>query len=306
MSTARRHVPSNIPPSLMRCELPGWRYRIEDEDDVRCVYCGHAMDDHYDLNQWSVSFEDYASIHEQAIRDPEFPGPPLGHPHVVLRGDIIERKTCLHICPFCGWWIAEDRAVLPAMQWQHWVMTLASMSILQDLALNDIDLPLQEVRRYLIRKFEARASIHPRLFELTVASVLSDFGYKATATAYSNDGGVDVVLDDDSGGRIGVQVKRQRRSVEVEQIRAFLGALIMGNFTAGIFVSSSRFRRGAIRAAQKCSESIMPIELIDANRFLDMLGSVQLKHKPVPEDCGITRTEPLKFHCVNYSHLNTL
>ncbi|VVE32100.1 hypothetical protein PFI31113_03663 [Pandoraea fibrosis] len=306
MSMARQHVQSNIPPSLMRCELPMWRYRIEDEDEVRCVYCGHVMDDHYDLDHWSVSFEDFASIHEEAIRDPEFPGPPPDHPHTVLRGDIVERKVCLHICPYCGWWIAEDRAVLPAMQWQYWVVTLASMSVLQDLALNDINLPLQEVRRYLMRKFEARTSIHPRLFELTVASVFRDFGYEAAATAYSNDGGVDVVLHDGSGARIGVQVKRQRRSVEVEQIRAFLGALIMGNFTSGIFVSSSRFRRGAVRAAQRSSEGIIPIELIDANRFLDMLGSVQLSHAPMPDDCGITRAKPLKFHCVNYSHLNTL
>jgi hypothetical protein len=50
----------------------------------------------------------------------------------------------------------------------------------------------------------------------------------------------------------------------------------------------------------------MPIELIDANRFLDMLGSAQLTHAPVPEDCDIASTEPLKFHCINYSHLNAL
>ena len=76
----------------------------------------------------------------------------------------------------------------------------------------------RQVRRYLMRKFEARAWMHPRLFELTVTSVFGDLGYRAYATAYSNDGGVDVILEDGSGERIGVQVKRRRDAVEVEQI----------------------------------------------------------------------------------------
>lgn len=285
-----------------------WRSCIEDEDEdeVCCIYCGCVTDDYYDLDYWEVPFTDFAAIHEAAVVDPETLGPPPGHPHVVLRGDIIERKTCLHICPRCGWWIAEDRAVLPALQWQHWVVTLSSMSVLQDLALGDIDAPLQEVRRYLMRKFEARTSMHPRLFELTVASVFGDFGYRAVATAYSNDGGIDVVLEDGSGERIGVQVKRQRRAVEVEQIRAFLGALTLGDFTSGVFVSSSQFRRGAVCAAQRSVQCGIPIELVDANRFFDMLDFAQLTHPPTPEDCGINRTTRLKFHYESYYHLNAL
>jgi len=180
------------------------------------------------------------------------------------------------------------------------------MSVLQDLALSDIDAPLQEVRRYLMRKFEARTSMHPRLFELTVASVFGDFGYRAVATAYSNDGGIDVVLEDGSGKRIGVQVKRQRRAVEVEQIRAFLGALTLGDFTSGVFLSSSQFRRGAIGAARRSAQCGMPIELVDANRFFDMLDFAQLINTPTPEDCGINRTTALTFHCENYYHLNSL
>lgn len=41
-------------------------------------------------------------------------------------------------------------------------------------------------------------------------------------------------------------------------------------------VSSSRFRRGAIRAARRSTEGIIPIELVDANSFFDMLGVAQL------------------------------
>lgn len=220
MNQPRRHMPSSMPSN---CELPFWRGSIEEEGAVHCSYCGAGMDDYYDPDLWDVAFEDFAAVHEVMIRDPYFSGPPLGHPHVILRGDVVERKVCLYICPTCGWWIAEDRAVLPAMHWQHWVVTLASAPVLEELALNDIGAPLQQVRRYLMQKFEARASMHPRLFELTVASVFSDLGYLAYVTGYSNDGGVDVILENGSGARIGVQVKRRRDAVEVDQIRAFLG-----------------------------------------------------------------------------------
>jgi restriction system protein len=74
MTAARRHVQANVPPSLVRCDLPDWRFRVEDEDEVRCAYCGNAMDDHYDPNLWSVSFEDFAAAHEEAVSDPEFCG----------------------------------------------------------------------------------------------------------------------------------------------------------------------------------------------------------------------------------------
>lgn len=303
MNQPRRHMPSSMPSN---CELPFWRGSIEEEGAVHCSYCGAGMDDYYDPDLWDVAFEDFAAVHEVMIRDPYFSGPPLGHPHVILRGDVVERKVCLHICPTCGWWIAEDRAVLPAMHWQHWVVTLASAPVLEELALNDIGAPLQQVRRYLMQKFEARASMHPRLFELTVASVFSDLGYLAYVTGYSNDGGVDVILENGSGARIGVQVKRRRDAVEVDQIRAFLGALVLGGYTRGVYVSASRFSRGAREAAHRSTQTVMPIELVDAGRFFDMLGYAQLKHRPRPEDCSITRARPLTFHGHDYYHLNTL
>jgi restriction system protein len=303
MNQPRRHIQSDIP---SHCALPFWRGNVEAEDPVYCSYCGAWMDFYYDPGLWDVPFEDFAVVHEAAIRDPDFNGPPLGHPHVILRGDIVERKVCLHICPACGWWIAEERAVLPAMCWQHWAVTLASAPVLEELALDDISVPLQQVRRYLIRKFEARASMHPRLFELTVASVFGDLGYQAYATAYSNDGGVDVILEDGSGARIGVQVKRRRIGVEVEQIRAFLGALVLGGYSRGVYVSASRFSRGAREAARSSTRAVMRIELVDASRFFDMLGYAQLKHPSTPEDCNISRARPLTFHGHAVYHLNTL
>lgn len=303
MNRPRRHVPSDI---VSDYELPFWRWGVEEQEAVACSYCGTLMTEYFNPGLWSNSFEDFAAVHEAEIRHPYFNGPELGHPHVVLNGGMAERRVCLHICAACGWWIAEDRAVLPAMQWQHWAVTLASAPVLAELELNDICMPLQQVRRYLMRKFDARSSMHPRLFELAVAGVFEDLGYRAFATAYASDGGVDVVLEDGSGARIGVQVKRRRDAVEVEQIRAFLGALILGGYARGMYVSASRFTRGAREAARLSTERVMPIELVDADRFFDMLGFAQLKRTPVPEDCNITKSNPLRFYGEGHYHMNSL
>src|SRR6218665_490852 len=300
MRRFRRYTPSYLCPEAADSQLPFWRGDISQEESVHCRYCGSWMDDYPDPGLWDVAFEKFSAVHEAAVKDPDFPGPPMGHPHVILRGDIVERKVCLHICPSCGWWIAEDRAVLPAKSWQYWAVTLASAPVLAELALDCIGVPLHLTRRYLMRKFEARASMHPRLFELTVASVFRDLGYRACATAYSKDGDIDVVLEDSSGSKIGVQVKRRRDAIEVEQIRAFLGVLTLGDYTRGVYVSASRFSRGAREAAQRSTQTVMPIDLVDADRFFDMLCLAQLAHAPSPEDCGITTSSPPKFFRNSY------
>ena len=299
----RRHTSSG---PVQGVHFPFWHGDVATEDPISCRFCGMKMDPHYDLGVWTLSYDNYASAHDETIRDPLFEALEPGHPHSSLRGDIVERKECLHICPACGWWIAEDRALLPAVDWQVWAVTLASAAVLETLSLDDISVPLQEVRRYLMRRSEACMSMHPRLFELTVASVFSDLGYVACATAYTHDGGVDVVMQRSPHERIGVQVKRHRGVVKVEKIRAFLGALVLGGFARGVFVSATSFSRGAISAARCSEDTATPIELIDASRFFDMLGYAQLLKRPMPEDCGIKQSLPLSFHLGAHSHLKAL
>lgn len=306
MTIARRHVQSSISGSDASFEFPWWRSRLADEDECHCPYCAAPTDDYLDPGLWDVPFARFANVLDEEVSDPEWYGPPAGDPDLSLCGYISERKASLHICPMCGWWAAEERAVLPAKGGQLWVTTVASMAVLQELNLGDIQAPLQEVRRFLMRKYSAKATMHPRLFELTVASVFRDLGYEAFATAYSNDGGVDVVLHDHGTGSIGVQVKRTRHAVQVDQIRAFLGALNLGGYARGAFVASSRFSKGAIHAAKRCTEMHVPIELIDADRFFDALTYAQLSHRPGPEDCGITRSVPLVFKNHSLYYLNSL
>jgi restriction system protein len=145
---------------------------------------------------------------------------------------------------------------------------------LRELDLTDISQPIAEVRRYLLAKYDARFNVHPRLFEETVASVFRDLGYDTQVTGYSGDGGIDVVLRGQAD-TIGVQVKRYRSTIKVEQIRSLAGALMLAGITAGVFVTTSSFQAGAPRTVARYRDRGMRIDLVNADAFFAALGFVQ-------------------------------
>ena len=152
----------------------------------------------------------------------------------------------------------------------------AAAASLRNFDATDTSLEIRDIRDYLSAKIDARYSIHPRVLEETVRSVFESTGYSAIATAYTNDGGVDVVLTDNRG-MVAVQVKRYRSKIKVDQIRAFLGALVLGDYDRGIFVSTSEFQPGAFDAAIKAMRLGVSIDLMDGKRFLEDLGIAQMR-----------------------------
>lgn len=134
---------------------------------------------------------------------------------------------------------------------------------------------MSEVRAFLAARYEARNTINPRLFEETVASVFVSLGYNATVTAYSGDGGIDVILQK-GRERIGVQVKRYQNSICVEQIRSLAGAMLLNGMTQGIFVTTSTFQRGTSDTVNRYDVKGYRIDLVDAPRFFDMLKLSQM------------------------------
>jgi restriction system protein len=109
---------------------------------------------------------------------------------------------------------------------------------------------------------------------MTVASVFRDCGFHARVTSYSGDGGLDVILER-GDETIGVQVKRYKNTINAEQIRSLAGALLIGGYTRGVFVTTSRYQPGGVRVSELATASGMPIELLDAPRFLGELKIVQ-------------------------------
>jgi len=189
----------------------------------------------------------------------------------------------LRACASCGWWTLWRQACSPVYDpdtgRSRWSLYGAAAQLME-LDLSDVSQGIEEVRRFLVAKYQARFEMHPRLFELTVTSVFRDLGYESEVTAYSADGGVDVILRNPNGSTAGVQVKHFRSAIEVEQIRALAGALLLGGHTSGVFVTTSRFRSGAVSAAARLRDLAMPVELIDSNRFF---AALKLSQRPLYE-----------------------
>ncbi|MDN7178580.1 restriction endonuclease [Caballeronia sp. SEWSISQ10-4 2] len=192
------------------------------------------------------------------------------------------------VCAGCGWWtvLVEQQDLEPTIHYDpdssdilddgvhRFSMTTGAAGSLKELDLTDVEQPLQDIRDYLTIRYEKRFELHPRLFEETVASVFRDCGFHARVTSYSGDGGIDVILER-GDETIGVQVKRYKNAINAEQIRSLAGALLIGGYTKGVFVTTSRYQRGGVRVSELATARGMPIELLDAPRFLGELKIAQ-------------------------------
>jgi restriction system protein len=196
--------------------------------------------------------------------------------HSVAPSGIDEIALTVQFCTMCGWW-TKKRDVFTYFQGSFDVSHYADGAIgsLRELDISDQSLPIEEIRSYLAVKYDKRFNLDPWKFEEVVASVYKDFGYHTRVTARSGDGGIDVVLDGRNNSVIGVQVKRYRGKIQVEQIRAFVGALYLKKMTRGIFVTTSSFQSGADKVAKLSKSRGIPIELVDAERFYQALGIAQ-------------------------------
>jgi restriction system protein len=212
-----------------------------------------------------------------------------------------------YACPVCGWWCVGKTVSLYSRS-QIWDLTFRVDGALRTLDLADIRLPVSEVRRYLVAKYESRFGIHPRKFEGVVASVFRSLGFDAAVTGYSRDGGIDVVLDGKAGERIGIQVKRYRNRITVEQIRAFIGALVVGGFTRGIFVTTSDYQPGVLPLVRRAANKCAPIDLYNAGTFFAALKVAQVADAGLSADVSYIPElyPPPALHFTDEYHRNSL
>jgi len=218
-------------------------------------------------------------------------------------------QKSVQTCAVCGWWVLrreEFTRTYPLGSRQgklgratahppHELRRFGAAACLKQFSVCDLAVPLQEIRAYLTGRFDERFKLHPRKFEEVVASVFGDLGYRARVTSYSGDNGIDVVLDGPNDEVIGVQVKRYRNKINVEQIRSLAGALVFHGITQGIFVTTSDFPSGAERTAQTFADWGYPIRLVGADQFLDALHVAQRQRYKTDADDGapFTRATPV-------------
>ena len=227
----------------------------DQENGDECVYCKRPLDViNHDENQVDVGF---------------------------TKTEIWKQK----LCPSCRWWTLDYHSYLPhedgiAEDHGH------AFAVLREFHIDGIDTPVEELRRYLTDRFEARFDIHPRKLEEILASIFREHGFRVELTAYTKDGGVDLfLLRSPREGWIAVQVKRNKESMKigVEEIDRFLGVILRHDLYRGIFVTTSSYTKGAIR---NCSAH----SLLRRGYFLELWDSKKLLEAMRPEHEPLSRS----------------
>jgi len=188
----------------------------------------------------------------------------------------------LFLCRDCGWWQLRCTGLINLDgRIRKSQFAYKYHSLLEEIDISSNEIPLADLKAYLIRKWEDRRFISASKAEDLVADVLRDYFacdvHHATANVNAADGGIDLFVCF-AGGHVkaAVQVKRRvTRSVElVHEVRNFVGALIVEGYHKGVFVTTaSRFSEGAqkMAAAPTLQRHKLELDLIDGERLLDLL-----------------------------------
>lgn len=202
----------------------------------------------------------------------------------------------LHLCAQCGWWhfhedhrlfvsesgdLGEQRKLHFARWWEM------HHAALERIDLSDESMPIETLRAHLTRYWDQRTALTAQQAEDLVASVLREQHggdvIRLSANANAADGGIDLVLISDGGNiRRAVQVKRRlKRDMEgVQEVRNFIGAMVLSGERRGTFVTTaSRFSRVArkLPASPNLSRAKLNLELLDGEQLLELLEHSALK-----------------------------
>jgi restriction system protein len=126
--------------------------------------------------------------------------------------------------------------------------------------------------------------LKPAEFEHLIANLFRKMGLETRVTQSSRDGGVDCVAYDPRpilGGKVVIQAKRYKNTVEVSAVRDLFGTLQNEGASKGILVTTS----GYGKAAYEFSHG-KPIELLDGANLLHLLAEhagIQAKIE-IPDD----------------------
>jgi restriction endonuclease Mrr len=163
--------------------------------------------------------------------------------------------------------------------WPQWYELYHA--VLSDVPLESPDLPLLELRLQLARRWEDRKSMSAQQAEDLVAALLREHHggdvLRVGANAMAADGGIDLFVVSSNGiVKRAVQVKRrQRLDVEpVQEVRNFVGAMLLAGATDGIFVTTaSRFTAPASQMPENTflAQHKLSVSLMDGEQLLDLL-----------------------------------
>ncbi len=196
----------------------------------------------------------------------------------------------IKVCFRCHWWRAMMRAYDQMDEFEYF-------SILTKKAVSSDDVPVEELREYLLKNWDNRKEISAKKCEEVVYSIFRNLYnceiHYTTNSVYSKDGGIDLVfVENDTGISSAIQVKRRQtdKPESVKCIREFIGSIAQSEYNCGYFVTTAdKFSRDASIEYNDSKENLkqrnIELSLIDGVHLKDMLLRTRMKTK------GLTQFE---------------
>lgn len=130
---------------------------------------------------------------------------------------------------------------------------------------------------------EVLLALPPSGFERLAQRLLRESGFtQVTVTGKSGDGGIDgfgtLQINPLVSFKVLFQCKRYAKSVSPSEVRDFRGAMA-GRADKGIVITTGTFTAEAKREATR--DGVPPIELIDGEKLVNMLESLEVGLRPI-------------------------
>lgn len=106
-------------------------------------------------------------------------------------------------------------------------------------------------------------------FEIFMENYFSQKGYKVERTPLSGDYGVDLIIEHELGGKIGVQLKCYSKKVPADAIQQVSASLQHYKLSSGMVITNNYFQPSAIRLAEDNN-----ITLWDRDKLIEKLGEL--------------------------------
>lgn len=194
-------------------------------------------------------------------------------------------------CPKCGWWEYKYRnqsdAIIDGIRASDVEYASAKLRTFDN---SSIEVPLEVLRTYLLKRPELIYEIDAHKMEELVRAVFKDFLPDCEVKHFgkTKDGGRDGLLIDSEGKQTLLQVKRRTKADATEGVsplRELMGvAILEDNLKGCIFVSTANhFSSDAKKYTQQVLNKniVEKFELINCDEFLSRLDLVQ---KNVPRE----------------------
>lgn len=135
----------------------------------------------------------------------------------------------IEVCQFCGWWKCKSHKTAEPESTGNGCYEYygADCGSILNFTTPPKDLPIEEVRSFLIARYSNRNTIDPKVIEDVVGDVFGGLGYIPMVTGYTRDNGIDIYAIPIHCGTddiVGIQVKRYKNKIEAHLIREFVGA----------------------------------------------------------------------------------